>query len=239
MTEDSEWKLRDLTHAQLLRQLRTDVHRGSRAQVLAATQILLECGWDARRILHEGLLEGMREVGRDCRAGLLFVPEVLRAVDALKAAMAVLRPLIGSGGGKVLGKVLIGTVKGDLHDIGKDVVAMMLAGAGFEVIDLGVDTPVERFMQALAEHQPDILAMSALLTTSMPYIKTVIDRMREFNMRNEHIVLVGGGPLNAEFAKAAGADAYCRDATAAVETARSLLAAHRAVRACSRLVAPG
>ena len=127
-----------------------------------------------------------------------------------------------------LGKMVIGTVKGDIHDIGKNLVCMMMEGAGFEVIDLGINNPVEKYIEALEEHKPDILGMSALLTTTMPYMKVVVDTLKEQGMRDKFIVLVGGAPLNEEFGKAVGADAYCRDAAIAVETAKQLVAARRA-----------
>ena len=173
----------------------------------------------------------MRIVGIDFRDGILFVPEVLLAANSMKAGMEILRPLLAETGAEPIGKVVIGTVKGDIHDIGKNLVSMMLEGAGFEVIDLGINNSVEKYLEALAKHKPDILGMSALLTTTMPYMKVVIDKMREENIRDDFIVLVGGAPLNEEFGKAVGADAYCRDAAIAVETAKSLLATRRSMRA--------
>jgi len=127
-----------------------------------------------------------------------------------------------------IGKIVIGTVKGDIHDIGKNLVSMMLEGAGFEVIDIGINNPVEKYLAALEQHEPDFLGMSALLTTTMPYMKVVIDTLKERQLREKYIVLVGGAPLNEEFGKAVGADAYCRDAGIAVETAKRLLAERRA-----------
>jgi methylmalonyl-CoA mutase cobalamin-binding domain/chain len=177
--------------------------------------------------LNEALVEGMRIVGIDFRDGILFVPEVLLAANSMKAGMAVLRPLLAETGAKPVGKVVIGTVKGDIHDIGKNLVAMMLEGAGFEVIDLGINTDAAQFLAALDEHKPDILGMSALLTTTMPYMKVVIDTLKELGRRDEQIVLVGGAPLNEEFGSAIGADAYCRDAAVAAETAKSLVKARR------------
>ena len=169
----------------------------------------------------------MRIVGVDFRDGILFVPEVLLAAKAMKAGMAVLRPLLAETGAETIGKVVIGTVKGDIHDIGKNLVAMMLEGAGFEVIDLGINTDAEAFLQALDEHKPDILGMSALLTTTMPYMKVVIDTMTEKGVRDDYIVLVGGAPLNEEFGTAVGADAYCRDAAVASDTAKQLILERR------------
>ena len=172
----------------------------------------------------------MTIVGIDFRDGILFVPEVLLAANAMKGGMAILRPLLAETGAEPVGKVVIGTVKGDIHDIGKNLVWMMLEGAGFEVIDLGINSDAEKFIAALEQHKPDILGMSALLTTTMPYMKVVIDTLKERGMRDDYIVLVGGAPLNEEFGAAVGADAYCRDAGVAVETATP--AHRRAPRQC-------
>jgi methanogenic corrinoid protein MtbC1 len=191
----------------------------------------LKRGWSAEKVLNDALVEGMRIVGIDFRDGILFVPEVLLAANSMKGGMEILRPLLAETGAESIGKVVIGTVKGDIHDIGKNLVSMMLEGAGFEVIDLGINNSVEKYLDALEKHKPDILGMSALLTTTMPYMKVVIDKMREENIRDKYIVLVGGAPLNEEFGKAVGADAYCRDAAIAVETAKSLIATRRSMRA--------
>jgi methylmalonyl-CoA mutase cobalamin-binding domain/chain len=165
----------------------------------------------------------MRIVGIDFRDGILFVPEVLLAANAMKGGMAILRPLLAATGAPPQGKMVIGTVKGDIHDIGKNLVAMMMEGAGFEVIDLGINNPVENYLAAIEQHKPDIIGMSALLTTTMPYMKVVIETLKEKGIRDKLIVLVGGAPLNEDFAKAIGADAYCRDAAVAVETATEML----------------
>jgi methylmalonyl-CoA mutase cobalamin-binding domain/chain len=154
----------------------------------------------------------------------LFVPEVLLAANSMKAGMEILRPLLVETGAPRVGKMIIGTVKGDIHDIGKNLVAMMMEGAGFEVINLGINNPVENYLKAIEEHEPDIVGMSALLTTTMPYMKVVIDTLKEKGIRDDYIVMVGGAPLNEEFAKAIGADAYCRDAAVAVETAKTFMA---------------
>jgi methylmalonyl-CoA mutase cobalamin-binding domain/chain len=172
----------------------------------------------------------MRIVGIDFRDGILFVPEVLMSANAMKGGMAILRPLLAATGAPRMGTMVIGTVKGDIHDIGKNLVSMMMEGAGFEVVDLGVNNGVDKYLEAIEEHQPEIVGMSALLTTTMPYMKVVIDTMKEKGIRNDYIVLVGGAPLNEEFGKAIGADAYCRDAAIAVETAKSMVAARRAAR---------
>jgi methylmalonyl-CoA mutase cobalamin-binding domain/chain len=231
MPEQSEFNLRDLNDQELTEQVHDDLYNGLRDEVVEATNIFLERGWGADRVLNDALVEGMRIVGIDFRDGILFVPEVLLAANSMKAGMAILRPLLAETGAEPIGKVVIGTVKGDIHDIGKNLVSMMLEGAGFEVIDLGINNSVEKYLDALEKHKPDILGMSALLTTTMPYMKVVIDKMREQNIREDYIVLVGGAPLNEEFGKAVGADAYCRDAAIAVETAKSLIAVRRAAHA--------
>lgn len=231
MPEQSEFNLRDLNDQELTEQVHDDLYNGLRDEVAEATRIFLERGWGAEKVLNDALVEGMRIVGIDFRDGILFVPEVLLAANSMKAGMEILRPLLAETGAEPIGKVVIGTVKGDIHDIGKNLVSMMLEGAGFEVIDLGINNSVEKYLDALEKHKPDILGMSALLTTTMPYMKVVIDKMREENIRDKYIVLVGGAPLNEEFGKAVGADAYCRDAAIAVETAKSLIATRRSMRA--------
>jgi len=217
-----------LDDGDLVEQVHDDLYNGLKDEVVEATRIFLKRGWTPDRVLNDGLVEGMRIVGDDFRDGILFVPEVLLAANAMKAGMEILRPLLAETGAEPIGKVVIGTVKGDIHDIGKNLVSMMLEGAGFEVINLGINNPVEKYLAALEEHQPDILGMSALLTTTMPYMKVVIDALKEKGLRDRYIVLVGGAPLNDEFARAIGADAYCRDAAVAVETAKALVAARRA-----------
>ena len=220
--------LADLNDDELVEQMHDDLYNGMKEEIFEGTNILLERGWAPDRLLNDALVEGMRIVGIDFRDGILFVPEVLMAANAMKAGMGILRPLLAETGAESIGKVVIGTVKGDIHDIGKNLVGMMLEGAGFEVIDLGINNPVEDYLAALEEHKPDILGMSALLTTTMPYMKVVIDTLKEQGMRDDFIVLVGGAPLNEEFGEAVGADAYCRDAAVAVETAKSLIAERRA-----------
>jgi methylmalonyl-CoA mutase cobalamin-binding domain/chain len=224
---DEELDLNSLADDDLARQMHDDLYDGLAPEIVEGTNILLSRGWDAQRVLNEALVEGMRIVGIDFRDGILFVPEVLLAANAMKAGMEVLRPLLAETGAKTIGKVVIGTVKGDIHDIGKNLVAMMLEGAGFEVINLGINTDADKFIAALEEHKPDILGMSALLTTTMPYMKVVIDTLKEKGIRDDYIVLVGGAPLNEEFGKAVGADAYCRDAAVAAETAEALVLARR------------
>ncbi|MCY3961026.1 MAG: B12-binding domain-containing protein [bacterium] len=220
--------LSSLNDEDLCAQMHDDLYDGLAEEIDEGTRILLDRGWPADKVLDVALVEGMRIVGIDFRDGILFVPEVLLAANAMKAGMAILRPLLAETGAEPIGSVVIGTVKGDIHDIGKNLVAMMLEGAGFEVTDLGINTDVEEFIAALDEHQPDILGMSALLTTTMPYMKVVIDTLVEKSLREDFIVLVGGAPLNEEFGEAIGADAYCRDAAVAAETAKELVAARRA-----------
>ena len=225
--DEEEIILSELNDDELTEQMHDDLYNGLNEEIAEGTNILLERGWGADRVLNDALVEGMRIVGIDFRDGILFVPEVLMAANAMKAGMAILRPLLAETGAESVGKVVIGTVKGDIHDIGKNLVGMMLEGAGFEVIDLGINNPVEDYLAALEEHKPDILGMSALLTTTMPYMKVVIDTLKEQGMRDDFIVLVGGAPLNEEFGEAVGADAYCRDAAVAVETAKTLVAERR------------
>ncbi len=224
---EEELDLSTLADDELVPQMHDDLYDGLADEIAQGTNILLERGWSPSDVLNDALVEGMRIVGIDFRDGILFVPEVLLAANAMKAGMEILRPLLAETGAETIGKVVIGTVKGDIHDIGKNLVGMMLEGAGFEVINLGINTDAEEFIAALEEHQPDILGMSALLTTTMPYMKVVIDTLKERNMRDDYIVLVGGAPLNEEFAIAVGADAYCRDAAVAAETAKELVLKRR------------
>ncbi|MCY4421925.1 MAG: corrinoid protein [Acidimicrobiaceae bacterium] len=222
--------LSSLDDEELTAQMHDDLYDGLADEIAEGTNILLGRGWPADKVLNDALVEGMRIVGIDFRDGILFVPEVLLAANAMKAGMAILRPLLAETGAEPIGSVVIGTVKGDIHDIGKNLVAMMLEGAGFEVFDLGINTDADEFLAALDEHQPDILGMSALLTTTMPYMKVVIDTLIEKGIRDNFIILVGGAPLNEEFGSAIGADAYCRDAAIASETAKTLITARRAAR---------
>jgi methylmalonyl-CoA mutase cobalamin-binding domain/chain len=230
---EGEFDLKGLSDAELVEQVHDDLYNGLKTEIEEATRIFLERGWGPEQVLNQALVEGMRIVGVDFRDGILFVPEVLLAANAMKGGMEILRPLLAETGVEPIGKIVIGTVKGDIHDIGKNLVSMMLEGAGFEVIDLGINNPVEKYLDALEKHRPDILGMSALLTTTMPYMKVVIDTLKQKGIRDDYIVLVGGAPLNEEFGKAVGADAYCRDAAIAVETAKSLIAARRAATAAA------
>jgi len=230
---DQEIVLAELPDEELVKQMHDDLYDGLADEIAEGTHILLDREWAAEKVLNDALVEGMRIVGIDFRDGILFVPEVLLAANAMKAGMELLRPLLAETGAERVGKVVIGTVKGDIHDIGKNLVAMMLEGAGFEVVDLGINNPVEDYLAALEEHKPDILGMSALLTTTMPYMKVVIDELSSKGLRDKYIVMVGGAPLNEEFGKAVGADAYCRDAAVAAETAQALVLAKRAMASTS------
>ncbi len=222
--EEDDIILSELPDDELVPQMHDDLYDGLNEEIVEGVNILLERGWMPYKILTEALVEGMRIVGIDFRDGILFVPEVLLSANAMKAGMKILKPLLAETGAPRMGKMVIGTVKGDIHDIGKNLVSMMLEGAGFEVIDLGINNPVENYLEAMDAEKPDILGMSALLTTTMPYMKVVIDRLKELGLREDIIVLVGGAPLNEEFGKAIGADAYCRDAAVAVETAKEFMA---------------
>ena len=221
--DDEEIILSELPDEELIDQMHDDLYDGLAEEIAEGTQILLDRGWSAQQVLTEALVGGMAVVGIDFRDGVLFVPEVLMAANAMKAGMANLKPLLVETGVKPVGKMVIGTVKGDIHDIGKNLVGMMMEGAGFEVIDIGINIDADTYIKAIEEHQANILGMSALLTTTMPYMKVVIDQMKETGIRDKYKVLVGGAPLNEEFGQAVGADAYCRDAATAVEAARELL----------------
>ena len=225
--DQEDLDLKSLSDEELVEQMHDDLYDGLKGEVEEGTNILLERGWMADKVLSDALVEGMRVVGIDFRDGILFVPEVLMAANAMKGGMAIVRPLLAETGVSAIGTVVIGTVKGDIHDIGKNLVGMMLEGAGFEVFNLGINNSVENFLEAIEQHKPDIVGMSALLTTTMPYMKVVIDTLVEQGIRDDHVVLVGGAPLNDEFSQAIGADAYCRDAAVAVETAKRLIAERR------------
>jgi len=224
MSEEDEIILSELSDEELTLQVHDDLYDGLKEEIEEAVHIFLDRGWMPYDILTKALVEGMRIVGIDFRDGILFVPEVLLAANAMKGGMFILKPLLAETGAPRVGRMVIGTVKGDIHDIGKNLVTMMMEGAGFEVLDLGINNPVENYLEALENEEFDILGMSALLTTTMPYMKVVIDTMIEKGMRDDYTVLVGGAPLNEEFSKAIGADAYCRDAAVAVETAKEFMA---------------
>src|ERR1044072_632680 len=207
MADEGELDLRSLNDDELVQQMHDDLYDGLKDEVVEGVNILLERKWTPYDTLTKGRVEGMRIVGIDLRDGSVFVPEGLLAANAMKAGMSILRPLLAETGAPKIGKMIIGTVKGDIHDIGKNLGAMMMEGAGFEVINLGLNTPVENYLKAIDEHAPDILGMSALLTTTMPYMKVVIDALVEKGVRNDYVVLVGGAPLNEQVANAIGADA--------------------------------
>ncbi len=229
---DDDIILSELNDEDLVLQMHDDLYDGLKEEIEEGTRLLLDRGWTPYDVLTKALVAGMKIVGDDFRDGILFVPEVLLSANAMKAGMHILKPLLAETGAPRMGKMVIGTVKGDIHDIGKNLVAMMMEGAGFEVLDLGINNSVEKYLDALEREQPDILGMSALLTTTMPYMKVVIDTLKERGMREDYIVLVGGAPLNEEFGRAIGADAYCRDAAVAVETAKQFVARkHNLLRA--------
>ena len=221
---DDEIILSELSDDELVLQMHDDLYDGLKEEIEESVHILLDRGWSPYDVLTKALVGGMTIVGNDFRDGILFVPEVLLAANAMKAGMFILKPLLVETGAPRMGKMVIGTVKGDIHDIGKNLVAMMMEGAGFEVVDLGINNPADKYIDALLREEADILGMSALLTTTMPYMKVVIDTMKEQGIRDDYIVLVGGAPLNEEFGRAIGADAYCRDAAVAVETAKTWVA---------------
>ena len=221
---DDDLDLNALNDDELVEQMGDDLYDGLKEEIEESTRILLDRGWTPYDVLTKSLVAGMTVVGEDFRDGILYVPEVLMAANAMKAGMTILKPLLAETGAPRIGSMGIGTVKGDIHDIGKNLVSMMMEGAGFEVVDIGINNPVENYLDAIEEHKPDILGMSALLTTTMPYMKVVIETLVEKGMRDDYIVLVGGAPLNEAFAESIGADGYCRDAAVAVETAKDFVA---------------
>ncbi len=208
-------------HEELLQQLAQAVIDGNKDQAETLTNQLLDAGLEAKAILDNGLMPGMDVVGQRFRDNLIFVPEVLIAARAMKASLAILEPLLAASNAPQVGTVVIGTVKGDIHDIGKNIVIMMLRGAGFRVVDLGIDTPAEKFLQAARQENADIVGMSALLTTTMGYMKTVIERLRAEGLNVK--TMVGGAPISPAFAEQIGADGYAKNAAEAVEKAKWLL----------------
>ena len=229
--DDEDIVLADLSDDELVEQMHDDLYDGLKEEIEEGTNILLSRDWSAERVLNEALVAGMKIVGVDFRDGILFVPEVLLAANSMKGGMAILKPLLAETGAKPIGTMVIGTGKGDIHDIGKNLVGMMLEGAGFEVFDIGINNSVEDYFAALEEHKPDILGMSALLTTTMPYMKVVIDEKVNKGIRDDYIVLVGGAPLNEEFGTAVGADGYCRDAAEAAAISVAMVAERQASQA--------
>jgi 5-methyltetrahydrofolate--homocysteine methyltransferase len=209
--------------ADVLSKIASQLYAGEADEVAELVQSALDQGLAPDQVLQGGLIAGMDQVGKDFKAGDLFVPEVLIAARAMHAGMNVLRPLLVTLGVPSVGKYVIGTVKGDLHDIGKNLVKMMVEGAGFEVIDLGTDVPPDKFVAAVKEHQPTLVGLSALLTTTMVNMKTTVEALQEAGLRGSVKVMVGGAPVTDAFAKQIGADAYAPDAATAVDVARSLV----------------
>ena len=229
MPEVWDMMLTDQSDEDLVLQMHDDLYDGLKEEIEEGTQILLNRGWSPEQVLGKALVDGMTIVGIDFRDGILFVPEVLLSANSMKGGMAILKPLLAETGARPVGTMVIGTVKGDIHDIGKNLVSMMMEGAGFEVHDIGINNSVEDYFAALERHKPDILGMSALLTTTMPYMKVVVDALKDQGLRDDYIVMVGGAPLNEEFGLAVGADAYCRDAADAATSAIRLVAERRAL----------
>jgi len=207
----------------VLEDLKESVIAGNESKVVKYTQQALDEGVDLEEILNTGFIPGMEIVGNMFQANEIYVPEMLMSARAMKAGMKILEPLLTKAGIEPIGKVVIGTVKGDLHDIGKNLVAMMLEGAGFEVIDAGVDITPQKFMDLVKENKPDILCLSALLTTTMGEIKKVIDAFKENGLRDDIKIMVGGAPLTDDYSKEIGADGYSPDAASAVLLAKKLV----------------
>jgi 5-methyltetrahydrofolate--homocysteine methyltransferase len=210
--------------ADMVQRIAKKLYSGDIEAVAESVQDALDTGMSADEILKNALLGGMDEVGKDFKAGVLFVPEVMFSARAMQAGMDVLRPLLAESDMAGSGKCVLGTVKGDLHDIGKNLVRMMLDGGGFEAIDLGVDLDPSAFVDAVREHKPDVVGMSALLTTTMAHMKTTIDALEEAGLRDSVKIMIGGAPVTADFADQIGADAYAADAASAVDVARELRA---------------
>jgi corrinoid protein of di/trimethylamine methyltransferase len=217
----------DLSDEELWLQMQDDLYDGLKEEIAEQTKEALRRGYSAPDVLSKGLVAGMDIVGVDFRDGILFVPEVLMSANAMKAGMELLRPLLAETGAERIGTMVIGTVKGDIHDIGKNLVAMMMEGAGFEVINLGINNDADKFIDAIKTHQPDIIGMSALLTTTMPYMKVVIQALKDEGLRDSIFVMVGGAPVTETFAQAVGADAYGRDAAIAVDLAKAYMTRRR------------
>ncbi len=202
----------------------TALSQGKMDEVKKLTQAALEEGESAETILKEGLISALDRIGVRFKSGEVYIPEVLIAARAMHAGMDILKPILSKSTGSNAGKVLIGTVKGDLHDIGKNLVIMMLEGGGFEVIDLGIDVPSSKFIEAIQTHHPQVVGMSALLTTTMIEMKNTLQAVEWAGLRNQVKMIVGGAPVTSKFAKDIGADGYAPDAASAVDLVRSLLA---------------
>ena len=220
---NDEINLKEMPVDEILELMQEDLYDGLEAEVVEEVEELLARDIAPLEIMTKGLVAGMDVVGVDFRDGILFVPEVLMAAKAMKAGMALLKPLLAQTDAPKMGTMVIGTVKGDIHDIGQNLVTMMMEGAGFEVINLGINNPVETFIEAIQEHNADLLGLSAMLTTTMTYMRVVIDGLKGQGLRDDVIVLVGGAPLNEAFAEDIGADAYCKDAAVGVETGKKFM----------------
>lgn len=207
----------------LIQEISEFLQKGRAKNVKTLVQQALDEGMDPKEILNEGLLAGMMTIGEKFKNNEVFVPEVLVAARAMNAGITVLEPELVKVGNEPVGKVVIGTVKGDLHDIGKNLVSMMIKGAGFEIYDIGVDAEADAFIDKAEEVGADIICMSALLTTTMPSMKGVMDRLEERGLRDKYIVMVGGAPVNQSFAEQIGADYYTEDATSAAEVAKAAM----------------
>jgi 5-methyltetrahydrofolate--homocysteine methyltransferase len=216
-----------MTPEEVLQGLYDETLVGNAPRVLELTNIGLELDMGPETLLFDALIPSLEEVGARFERGDFFVPEMLIAGRAMSGALDVLRPLLAETGAETVGTFLMGTVKGDVHDIGKNLVNIMLEGAGFHVIDLGVQVPPERFVEAITEHKPDIVGMSAFLTTTMPMFKANINALEKAGMRDQVIVMVGGAPVTQEYADAVGADAYAPDASATVKKAKDLISRRR------------
>jgi 5-methyltetrahydrofolate--homocysteine methyltransferase len=209
----------------ILSKISSCVIEGNLSAIQDLTNQALEEGFSAKDILDQGLMPGMDHVGVEFKAGNMFVPEVLRSAKTMSGSMDILKPILSASGIKMVGKVVLGTVKGDLHDIGKNLVGMMCEGAGFDVIDLGKDISPEAFVEAVKEHSPDIVGMSALLTTTMRTMESTIKALEEAGLRDKVKVMVGGAPVTKDFAEKIGADAYASNAAAAAEMATKFVSA--------------
>lgn len=199
------------------------VIEGGEEEVKKLVQQAITEGMALDKLLSEGLIAGMNVVGEQMRKHEMFIPEVLRSAKAMSAGMDLMTPLLIKGELSLGTKIVLGTVKGDVHDIGKNLVGMMFKGAGFQVVDLGVDVPAERFVQAVVEHKAEVLAMSALLTTTMPVMRNTIEALQDVDLQEKVKVIVGGAPLSLEYANKIGADGYARDAARAVDKVRELI----------------
>ena len=222
--QEDDLDLSTLNDEELVQQMHDDLYDGLAEEIDEAVRILLDRGWQPYDVLTKALVEGMRIVGVDFRDGILFVPEVLMAANSMKAGMKILKPLLAETGAPKMGKMLIGTVKGDIHDIGKNLVSMMMEGAGFEVVDIGINNPVEDYLAAIDEHQPDILGMSALLTTTMRSMEHTVKALEEAGLRNKVKIMIGGAPVTQAFSDQIGADGYASNAASAAELAKKFVA---------------